>query len=413
MNCLVRQFAGVIFIILILSPNLLAIHYSENTNHWYGEIQIAGEITWQECRDSAEALGGYLATVTTLAENNLLVGMISPRDAYLGGTDVEEEGTWKWITGEEWGLVNWRDGEPNNDGYQHYLILSSSDGKWDDYWDTHPGPISFIVEWEKNPTLTTFGNHWYKRIQIPTGFTWHQCRDSAEAMGGYLVTVNSGDENSFLWSLALPYHTFLGGTDEESEGTWKWVTGETFGFTAWISGEPNNYGDEDYLAMHAATGLWNDQDNYFLSSQVFIVEWNSNPNRKQFGEHWYERITIPAEFTWQQCRDSARALGGHLATIGTAEENDFLAALSEPHNSFLGATDEGSEGTWKWITNEEWNFETWAPGEPDGTPLENYLALDCMIGKWYDMTNQFATSQAFIVEWENNPERVYFNGHWY
>jgi hypothetical protein len=32
-----------------------------------------------------------------------------------------------------------------------------------------------------------------------------------------------------------------------TEGTWKWVTGETYSYTNWNSGEPNNAGNEDYV----------------------------------------------------------------------------------------------------------------------------------------------------------------------
>ena len=56
--------------------------------------------------------------------------------------------------------------------------------------------------------------HYYERILIPPNTTWHQCRDSAVALGGYLAIATSEDENNFLAHLAAPYMTFLGGTDE-------------------------------------------------------------------------------------------------------------------------------------------------------------------------------------------------------
>ena len=36
----------------------------------------------------------------------------------------------------------------------------------------------------------------------------------------------------FLW---------LGGTDKDEEGTWKWSDGSPFEFTNWLWGEPNNW----------------------------------------------------------------------------------------------------------------------------------------------------------------------------
>jgi thiol-disulfide isomerase/thioredoxin len=91
--------------------------------------------------------------------------------------------------------------------------------------------------------------------------------------------------------------------------------------------------------------------------------------------HDYQRIDVP--MTWQEAKEYCEQLGGYLATATTAEENEFIyTQFGTEHVCWLGATDEGEEGTWKWITDEPWDYENWHPGEPsnnDGT--ENYLVL--------------------------------------
>ncbi|PKK82457.1 MAG: hypothetical protein CVT49_13540 [candidate division Zixibacteria bacterium HGW-Zixibacteria-1] len=115
--------------------------------------------------------------------------------------------------------------------------------------------------------------HYYYKIIIPPYTTWHQCRDSAIALGGYLATANSQEENNFLAQLAYPYITFLGGTDEDSEGQWHWITDEEWSLTAWRQGEPNNaWSDEDYIGLSPLDSQWNDMRNWFLDTQVFIIE---------------------------------------------------------------------------------------------------------------------------------------------
>jgi hypothetical protein len=88
-------------------------------------------------------------------------------------------------------------------------------------------------------------------------------------MGGHLVTVTSSGENSFLFNLWPS--GWIGLTDEVTEGTWKWVTGETFSYTNWNSGEPNNSGNEDYIQF-VGSGKWNDLNN--SSSLAYVIEFD-------------------------------------------------------------------------------------------------------------------------------------------
>jgi hypothetical protein len=59
----------------------------------------------------------------------------------------------------------------------------------------------------------------------------------------------------------------LGGTDEGSEGNWRWITGEPWGYNRWTPGNPNNapwegISSQDYLwSGFAYKQLWDDTDN--------------------------------------------------------------------------------------------------------------------------------------------------------
>jgi len=86
-------------------------------------------------------------------------------------------------------------------------------------------------------------------------------------MGGHLVTITTSGENSFIFGLWPS--GWIGLTDEVTEGTWRWVTGETYSYSSWNSGEPNNSGNEDYIQF-VGGGKWNDLNN--SSSLPYVLE---------------------------------------------------------------------------------------------------------------------------------------------
>ncbi|MBQ7220795.1 MAG: C-type lectin domain-containing protein [Synergistaceae bacterium] len=112
--------------------------------HWF---KCFDELkTWHEAKAACEALGGHLATSTSAEKNEFLADLVGKAEATLGGnrqvwlgaTDEEREGTWKWVTGEDWNYTNWRTGQPDNaGGKEHYLHFNWGErGKWNDYLPT-------------------------------------------------------------------------------------------------------------------------------------------------------------------------------------------------------------------------------------------------------------------------------------
>ena len=119
-----------------------------------------------------------------------------------------------------------------------------------------PLPAGDTVEWN---------GHVYRRVD--TSMTWQEAKAYCESQGGYLATVTSLEEQTVLMRLIRHGQKsmyWLGATDEETEGEWRWVTGEPWGFT-YSGGFDNAYDNEHYLQMYRddwgnANGLgrWND-----------------------------------------------------------------------------------------------------------------------------------------------------------
>jgi len=119
-------------------------------------------------------------------------------------------------------------------------------------------------------------DHWYERVNAEV--TWHEAKQQAEDMGGYLATTTSDAENTWVYDNLGGAGTWLGGTDEGSEGTWRWVTGEPWGYTRWASSDqPDNAGGaEHYLHYHAPYPAYTWNDWTATVTQNFIVEYEGS-----------------------------------------------------------------------------------------------------------------------------------------
>ena len=168
------------FSITIGSANFLP-----STGHYYEYVPLIG-ITWTSAKVAAEGLNyyglkGYLATILS-AEEAQISGEQASGAGWIGGTDQEIEGTWKWVTGPEglansgtgivfWnGLVNgstpnyakWNTNEPNQylgreEDYAHITAPGAGiTGSWNDLTITgDPNgdyqPKGYIVEYGGMP----------------------------------------------------------------------------------------------------------------------------------------------------------------------------------------------------------------------------------------------------------------------
>lgn len=107
---------------------------------------------------------------------------------------------------------------------------------------------------------------------ITSWVTWEEAEENCITRGGHLVTITSQNEYNFVLSLMGSENIWIGYTDDETEGFWRWVTGEVDSFTNWGQGEPNG-GDYENFAEMYNNGLWNDATGDY--NQFYVCEWES------------------------------------------------------------------------------------------------------------------------------------------
>jgi hypothetical protein len=141
-----------------------------------------------------------------------------------------------------------------------------------------------------------------------------------------------------------------------------------------------------------------------LTATADPIVWAVNGNS-------YELITSEGGLTWGEAKQAAEDLGGHLATITSAAENDFIVAeLGIGLNPYwLGGFQQAGSGEpavdWQWVTGEAFSFTNWANGEPNNLNNEDALAFafwsGATAGQWNDAPTAFLYSNGgFVVEYE-------------
>ena len=139
------------------------------------------------------------------------------------------------------------------------------------WFSAAPQPLSTVPS-----TSVAFQGHHYEVFQQKVG--WDEAKRLCEGMGGHLACITSENEQRFVVSYLRQHDhpTFttcwLGGTDQEKEGIWQWITGEEMTLTNYLLlTNPR----EHYLNLRLETGMWEDyrEAGERVGDQWFLCEW--------------------------------------------------------------------------------------------------------------------------------------------
>jgi len=145
---------------------------------------------------------------------------------------------------------------------------------------------------------------------------------------------------------------------------------------------------------------------------------NANPNisYSEDTNSFYQLVSTSVTLAGAQGVSGASTLNGvagHLVTITSQAENDFVDTLAAGNEVWLNASDSAVEGEWRWAGGNEdnlmfWNgdssgslqngfYENWNAGEPNDSAGEDGVSMRAD-GTWNDV--DVTSTNFYVIEWD-------------
>jgi hypothetical protein len=309
---------------------------------------IEGNFTWQEAKADAEAKGGQLAVLDTQekidAANSYLEELGERPHLWIGLTDEEEEGNWKWVDGTSLEINNWSDGEPNNSWFdrtpENYVIIASSSARRGITWNDVPGgsslgwngsstgsylleildqtaaaPFVAIDPLYESPTGESITLDATPTLGFPTEFTYQWCFNGFKIpanLGGTASSINidSLQANEGTWSVTVT----------NSEGIFE----KDFEYRLYSDSDSDGLSDAFEELISETDIDKEDTDNDGLSDAEEFNTYRTNPNSPDSDS---DGFTDLYELETAYDPNSAESVPDALVNIMTAIEVKFNAAL--------------------------------------------------------------------------------------
>lgn len=284
----------------------------------------------------------------------------------------------------------------------------------------------------------------YGRYEIiDKSMTWQEASEYCAARGGRLLTIESQEEMDFIVSKLVNAKSncyWIGLYYDGETGVWRCEDGTEAQYFNWAPNEPNNDRNgsgEGYVHLFGKRytggkgikeiGQWNDVGNegagyanrfYELENFGLICEWEKEAampvsqipeDAAAFDGHYYK--VYQQSGSWEDAVAFCESLGGHLATITSAEEDSFIYHWKESEgvaNAYFGLYKSAYDSTWHWVSEEPVEYLNWHSGEPSGGSEKYGMYYSGFSsnknqwndGNWGNGTWYDGNTITFICEWD-------------
>jgi hypothetical protein len=341
--------------------------------------------------DFCENAGGHLTSVHGAFENNYFRGAASSSDIgtfWIGGSNVNLNGTWNWEDRSPFDWTDWAPGQPNRTAGL-CLYVSQHNGYWYGDGCTQAKPFMCKINPAKQG-LASCPNGWsffsetkncYKALknipQLTCALAFQKCSD----LGATVASIHSFSENSFISGMisttSQSNYSVIGLIADKFE--WRWQDNTLLNYTRWSSAVPVVNGSCLVLADLSRSVNWYSYNSYYSYATEVVCELNGYENsRKAARDSSCPKGTFESPdnsicykvysdaSNWYAAEQTCLKGNGHLVSVHNSDVNSFLLGVV-PFN-VPGAVDFWiggfSNSTWKWSDSTPFDFINWAPGNP-------------------------------------------------
>ena len=388
-----------LFLIVVLFGSTIAAQKVDTKSEYISFYRyIPEKMTWNEHKKLAAIMGGDLACITNTDENEQVRRIAGGEIVWIGGIrkgcgNGPGPDHWKWSKGKDWSYTNWRTGEPNNySEHDENRVMMWENGEWNDASLLHEFSAIYEIP---STSLVTYDTK--SSASKPMSLTVSGA-GSPEVNGTYMFVKNKHKNRIFATEAGHYQHTnnpsifiaFQNCGKLLNKPEWnKWVifTDKGARYAAHTNRQinvPPRFGEWETVdhwpsgveeaGKHPAPSLHYDKEKYkrvpnYISANVILDESQTKQNEINNQPLSYYKF-IPEKMTWAEHNKQAIAMGGNLASISNAIENNKVKEVSTGVNVWLGGVRKGCGNDtgadhWYWSSGEKWSYTNWMKNQPD------------------------------------------------
>uniref|UniRef100_A0A663LWS6 C-type lectin domain-containing protein n=1 Tax=Athene cunicularia TaxID=194338 RepID=A0A663LWS6_ATHCN len=337
---------------------------------------------WREALISCNESSGNLASIHNPEEHGFILSQLgyTVDELWIGLNDLNTQMYFEWSDGTPVTYTKWLPGEPTHaiSGQEDCVIMAGEDGYWaDSACDRKLGyicrrdPLQGVSGTAKADPACWKGwerHGFYCYLVGHTSVTFSEAKKTCERSSAYLTSIGDRYEQAYLISLiglSSEKYFWIGLTDTEGQGMFKWVTGEGVLYTNWNAAMPGNEAGCVALRTGNAAGLWDVQNCEVkakflckkLAEKITLplapgatsdskcpLGWDTNNSTNSCF-----RVFVREENqrkTWFEAQDFCREIGGDLAAIRSEEEQTKNNYFYNTAFEYCGAIGEETSTSW-------------------------------------------------------------------
>ncbi|KAI4888976.1 hypothetical protein NFI96_030793 [Prochilodus magdalenae] len=349
--------------------------------------------SWRESRQYCTDKGADLVIINSREEQEFISKAFGGTEAWIGLTDSDTEGVWKWVDGSALTTEFWWTGKPNDYNGEEDCGITGFRGA---------GPDN-ISTWADYPVITLNSSiSATSTIEAGAILFYSMASTRLQRMKELMVDEDFYTSTGIMTDDSHDYEDLYANEDVPETSVTRSLKGLTtsVGLTIPVNGLAvshvtnfaNTAGSRSYrlaavglgllcvLLLVAILVLWvqfnnmtKERDQLQTSYTNLTTERDQLQKEKEALQKKYEELEQRRSFyylstekkSWSESRQYCTDKGADLVIINSREEQEFISKTFGDTEAWIGLRDADTEGDWKWVDGSALTTEFWWTGEPN------------------------------------------------